>query len=171
MLLAAAACGATAQVAGPAPRDLVPPLQAAGNGQLTWLGIRAYEARLSVAPGFRHGEFARHAFALELAYQRAFSAAQIARRSIEEMRRAGPIAAEDAQRWQDALLRVLPDVQPGDRIAGVHRPGRGALFLFNGRVAGEIADATFAERFFGIWLAATTSEPALRQALLAGTPP
>ena len=171
MLLAAAVGGAPAQVAGPALRELVPPLQAAGSGQLTWLGIRAYEARLSVAPGFRHGEFARHAFALELAYQRGFSATQIARRSLDEMRRAGPIAPEDARRWQDELLRVLPDVQPGDRITGVHRPNRGALFLVNGRVAGEIADAGFAERFFGIWLAATTSEPSLRQALLAGTPP
>ena len=37
--------------------------------------------------------------------------------------------------------------------------------------AGEILDARFSRLFFAIWLAPTTSEPGLRQALLAGTPP
>ena len=36
-----------------------------------------------------------------------------------------------------------------------------------GRVVGEVADAAFARLFFGIWLSPKTSEPALRQALLA----
>jgi len=33
---------------------------------------------------------------------------------------------------------------------------------------GEVKDAEFARRFFGIWLAPSTSEPALRQTLLGG---
>ena len=126
---------------------------------------------MSVAPGFRHQAFAQHAFTLELHYLRDFTAAQIARRSLDEMRRAGPIAQADAQRWEDRLRQVLPDVKAGDRILGVHNPGRGAAFAVNGRAVGEIADPLFAARFFGIWLAASTSEPKLRAALLADTPP
>ena len=121
--------------------------------------------------GFRQSAFDQSAFALELRYLRAFQGGDIARRSLQEMRRAGPIADDDAQRWEDALRRLLPDVEPGDRIVGLNRPGRGAAFLVNGRWAGEIADPRFARLFFGIWLGPATSQPALRQALLAGTPP
>jgi hypothetical protein len=162
VLLACAASAAPADTSG---------LQPAGSGRLTWFGIQAYEAKLWVAPGFRRAEFDRHALALELNYLRDFSARDIARRSVDEMRRAGPIAAADAQRWQEQLQQVLPDVRAGDRILGLHRPGRGASFLVNGRAAGEIADANFSARFFGIWLAPVTSEPKLRDALLATTPP
>lgn len=35
------------------------------------------------------------------------------------------------------------------------------------KVVGEVADPEFARLFFGIWLSPNTSEPALRQALLA----
>lgn len=160
-----------AQATGLPPHPDAPALQPAGSGLLTWFGLRAYDARLWVAPGFRHSRFADSAFALELTYHRAFSARQIARRSIDEMRRHGPLPDGDAQRWQAQLEQLLPDVQPGDRIAGLHRPGRGAAFLFNGRALGELADARFAERFFGIWLAPATSAPDLRQALIAGTSP
>ena len=69
------------------------------------------------------------------------------------------------------MARVLPDVQKGDRVMGVHRPGVGAAFWMNGKPTGEIRDAEFARLFFGIWLAPTTSEPGLRTALLAGAAP
>lgn len=170
MLLALALATAPA-VGSPQLREWAPALQPAGTGRLTWLGFSAYDARLWVEPGFRHARFAQHVLALELTYARAFSARQIAERSIEEMRRAGPLAPGDAARWQDALRQLLPDVQPGDRILGLHRPGRGALFLVNGRPAGEIAEPGFSARFFGIWLDPATSAPALREALLADTPP
>lgn len=67
-----------------------------------------------------------------------------------------------------AYLRDLfPDVKSGDSITGVNQPGKGALFLSNGRVLGEISDPEFARLFFGIWLAPQTSEPQLRRNLLA----
>ena len=147
------------------------PLHAAGQGRMRWLGLAVYEAQLWVAPGFRATRFAEHAFALELHYQRAFSAADIARRSLAEMQRAGPIDAAEAQRWQQLLQQLLPDVRAGDRILGVHRPGQGAAFVVNGRPQGEIADPRFAARFFGIWLSPSTSEPALRDALLGAAAP
>jgi hypothetical protein len=138
----------------------------AGQGRLTFLGLSVYDARLWVGPAFDAAAFANHPFVLELAYLRGLEGAQIARRSVQEMRRSGPLPDEQASRWEAALRAVIPDVGAGDRIAGVHRPGRGAVFLVNGKPAGEIADPEFARRFFAIWLAPTTSEPALRAALL-----
>lgn len=151
------------------PHELVPSGRAAGQARLRFWGLDVYDASLWIAPGFRRADFAAHAFALQLHYLRGFSAADIARRSLDEMRRAGGFPAARAAGWQAELARLLPDVREGDRLTGVNRPGRPALFLFNGQLLGEIGDAEFARLFFGIWLAPHTSEPALREALLAGT--
>lgn len=148
-----------------------PATRAAGHGRLRFWGIDVYDARLWVAPGFRQSDYAAHPFALQLQYLRGFSGADIARRSLEEMRRESPMSPDQAAAWQSGLARLLPDVRAGDRITGVNQPGRGALFLLNGKPLGELGDARFARLFFGIWLAPQTSEPALRAALLAGTQP
>ncbi len=140
----------------------------AGRGRLTWWGFEVYDAALWTASGFRVEQFASHPFVLELTYQRNFTAADISRASLQEMRRHGTIEPAQAERWQAQLASVLPDVKRGDRIAGVHRPGQGAAFFHNGRPAGEVADAQFARLFFAIWLGEATSAPALRQALTAG---
>jgi len=64
------------------------------------------------------------------------------------------------------MTRTFPDVVQGDRITGVQRPAQSARFFLNGALRGELQDAEFAARFFGIWLGPQTSEPALRRALL-----
>lgn len=137
-----------------------------GQGRLTFWGLQVYDATLWAAPGFRAQSFDQHALALELSYLRDLEAEDIARVSLEQMRRHGEIAPEQAQRWRAQLAAVLPDVRRGDRLTGLHRPGQGVAFLHNGRPIGEIADGRFARLFFAIWLGEATSEPALRQALL-----
>ena len=149
----------------------MPGLRAAGSARLTVWGFSAYDARLWVAPGFQSARFAEHALALELHYLRDFSAKDIARRSLEEMRRQASIPEAQATQWEAALRQAFPDVKAGDRITGIYRPegpDAGARFLTNGQATGELRDAAFARLFFGIWLSPKTSEPALRQALLAG---
>jgi hypothetical protein len=168
-MLAAALGWAGMALAQPGPA--LPSAQAAGQARLTVFGFSVYDARLWVAPGFRRSTFADHALALELTYLRDFTGADIAKRSLQEMRRAEPIDAGQAALWQDALGRLLPDVKAGDKLLGVHHPRRGASFTHNGKPVGEIADPRFSRLFFGIWLGITTSEPSLREALLEGTPP
>jgi hypothetical protein len=56
-------------------------------------------------------------------------------------------------------------------LLGIHRPGVGAQFYQGGRALGRIDDPEFARRFFAVWLGPSTSAPALRDALLAGTAP
>ncbi|WP_194792808.1 chalcone isomerase family protein [Caenimonas koreensis] len=149
----------------------MPSARFAGEGRLTWFGISAYDARLWVAPDFTQRHFDRHAFALELTYQRSFRADDIVRTSLEQMRRVGPIAPETAARWEAQFRPLLHDFVAGDRIVGVNQPGRGASFLINGKPVGEVADPQFARMFFAIWLGTATSQPKLRAALLADTPP
>jgi len=168
---AAAQTGTEAAAGSTTPPELVDALpqgRLLGGGRLRVFGFQVYDARLWAGPGFRVDSFATQALALELSYLRAFEGQAIAERSITEMRRAAPVSDDLADQWLAALRKVLPDVKKGDRIMGVHRPGVGATFWMNGKPLGEIRDPEFAKRFFGIWLAPGTSEPGLRNALVAG---
>lgn len=164
--VAAVAPGAVAMV-----EALLPGAQVVGAGTLRYLGLRVYDARLWAPPGWQPNDLGRAPLVLELTYQRRFRGADIAQRSVHEMRRAGPLPPADEAAWLDAMRGIFPDVGPGDRIAGLWMPGTGARFVLHSadgrrRVLGEVGDARFAERFFGIWLAPTSSAPELRQALL-----
>ncbi|HET9977301.1 MAG TPA: chalcone isomerase family protein [Burkholderiaceae bacterium] len=137
-----------------------------GQGQMRFFGLHVYDALLWTTAPLAPADVERSPLALELRYARSLKGPLIAERSIEEMRRQDEIAAADAERWLAAMTRLFPDVGAGDRITGVHRPGQGARFHVNGRLAGEVRDAVFARLFFGIWLSPRTSEPKLRAALL-----
>jgi hypothetical protein len=147
-------------------RMALPTAALAGQAKLTFWGFEVYQASLWVAPGFTAKAYADHGFALELSYLRDFAGADIAKRSLAEMARQTPISADQASRWGDQMRALFPDVKAGERLTGIHLPGVGARFVFNGQPLGDIADAEFARLFFGIWLSAQTSEPKLRLALL-----
>lgn len=142
----------------------------AGEGQMRFFGLRIYDARLWVTPGFEASRFGAHPLALELTYHRAFTGAAIAQRSVEEMQRQASVPPTQAQRWQQRLTEVIPDVQPGDRLTGLYQPGQGMRLWRGNQELPAIDDAELARLFFGIWLAPQTSEPALRSALLARSP-
>jgi hypothetical protein len=69
------------------------------------------------------------------------------------------------------MRTIFPDVRAGDRITGLYRVEGPTRFYLNGKPLGEIDDPMFGRAFFGIWLDARTSEPALREALLRGLGP
>jgi hypothetical protein len=140
-----------------------------GSGRLRFIGLRVYDARLWVdgrPVTSLEGSWHEVPLALELQYLRRLVGAQIAERSLEEMRRQAEIAPADAQRWLAAMKQIFPDVADGDRLTGVHEPGRGMRFFLNGQPRGEVMDPVFARLFLGIWLSTRTSEPALRASLL-----
>ena len=146
----------------------LPTYRLVGKSRLTFWGIQVYDARLWATPTFKPDNLAAQFFALELAYLRDFESSDIAKRSLSEMRRSATFTDAQAKTWTLEMQRVIPDVKKGDRIMGVNHPGVGAVFLVNGKPGGEIRDVEFARLFFGIWLSSKTSEPQLRQALLAG---
>jgi hypothetical protein len=139
----------------------------AGSGRLTWFGLHVYDARLYVpAAGFDARRYADQPFALELTYARKLSGRAIAERSDVEIGRLG--LAPDAQRaqWLRAMVALFPDVHAGQRLTGVHAPGRGTEFYLDGRLLGRIEDPTFGAAFFAIWLDPRTTAPDLRASLL-----
>lgn len=144
----------------------VPNAEVVGKGKLTFFGLDVYESSLWTTPSFKGLAYENHSFALELHYLRNFTAADIAKRSIEEMQRIEPVPEQKVALWVKTLSEAFPNVKKGDRIVGVHKPGYGVTFWHNGKRSGEIRDAEFSRQFFGIWLSPKTSEPKLRLALL-----
>ena len=165
-----------AQATAPSGPQAKAPLEGtrmAGEGLLRFFGLQVYRARLWVSPGFAPERFSALPLALELHYLRNLSGSAIAQRSLEEMRRAGPIPEEKATAWLQMLTAVMPSVADGDRLTGIYRPNDALELLFtqgqSQRSLGKVGDAEFAARFMGIWLASATSEPDLRRALLGST--
>ena len=176
MLLALAGVPAVLWAQSAAPAEVAAELPAAkllGSGRLTFLGLQIYDARLWVGEGFKAEAYEQTPLAIELEYGRTLYGKLIAERSLDEMKRSGGVSEEQAERWLATMKQTFPDVVKGDRITGVFRPGVSARFFLNGKPIGEVNDAEFARRFFGIWLSPKTSEPKLRLALLgpAGAAP
>lgn len=144
----------------PPARSLSP----AGEATLRFFGIKVYDIRLWTPGGpFQPDQL----FALELSYDLSFKGTEIARRSAEEMRKIG--YSDDAllARWTDTMMRIFPDVTKGDVLVGVSVPGKEARFYSRNRLVARVPDPEFARAFFGIWLSERTSEPRLRERLLA----
>jgi hypothetical protein len=142
-----------------------------GSGRLSYFGLHIYDARLWVTEAFKPETYEQAPLAIDLVYGRTIYGRLIAERSLDEMKRSGGIADERGARWLATMKQTFPDVAKGDRLTGVFRPGEAAHFFLNGKAIGELRDADFARRFFGIWLSPKTSEPKLRLALLAQAGP
>jgi len=172
LVLALAATPFLLHAEAAAPSEVLaglPDARLRGSGRMTFFGLHIYDIRLWVGEGFT--DYTKSPLALELEYARTLYGKLIAERSLTEMKRAGDIPDDKAERWLEAMRKTFPDVAKGDRITGVFQPGVTAKFFFNGQPRGEIRDAEFAQRFFGIWLSARTSEPKLREALLGAAKP
>ena len=155
----------------PEVQTQLPQAKAGGATRMRFFGLSIYDAQLWVAPGFDAAQYTSRPLALELRYLRTLNGKSIAERSLQEMRRGGPLDAATEQRWLQAMAEAFPDVKEGDRLTGLHTPGAGTRFFFNGTLRATVADPAFGPQFFGIWLAPWTSEPRLRGELLAGLAP
>jgi Chalcone isomerase-like len=137
-----------------------------GGGRLTWFGLHVYDAQLFVPRAFDAANPAAQPFALELTYARSLDGRAIAERSRDEIARLSLGSDVQRTRWLADMTAIFPDVKPGQRLAGIYRPGSGTRFYLNGLFLGEIADPEFGRAFFAIWLDPRTSSPQLRASLL-----
>jgi hypothetical protein len=141
-----------------------------GTSRLRFLAWDVYDISLWTETHFEPANFIKFPFALELTYLRAIKGLDIATQSLKEMQRLGPMSKSQENQWLVNMQAAFPNVQPGDRLCGLHQPGQRVRFFHNGALRTEIDDAAFAPFFFGIWLSDKTSEPRLRSELLKNAP-
>ena len=141
--------------------------QLQGHGLLTWFGLKIYSANLWMSKKNSSAQnILNQHFALELHYQRKLEGVEIAKVSIEEIKRLN--IGTDAQQssWLRSMKSLFPNVEKGSRLTGIQAPGEATRFYRDGKLLGEITDPQFGTAFFSIWLDIKTREPALRHALL-----
>jgi len=140
-----------------------------GEHRLTYWGFEVYHARLwANSATFSPTDWATQRLVLELRYLRDFQGRDIAQRSIEEIQSQRGLSAEQTTAWRQSLLALMPNVRKGETLTSAYLPESGAQFWHQGQALGVIQDTEFARRFFGIWLSPQSSQPVLRQQLLAG---
>lgn len=162
-------------VAAPVRAENAPPLPSAmlqetpvdlaplGAVRFRKFGFHVYDANLWAAPGKWSWQAP---FALDIRYARNIKGAALAQKSVEEMERVNAGDEPKRKKWGDIMQRLFPDVKDGDRLVGVHLPGKGAHFYNQDKLLGIVNDAEFSEAFFSIWLGSNTSEPSMRKQLL-----
>jgi len=141
----------------------LPGAQKVGAGRMTYLTLPVFDATL-YAPGGVYS--ASKPFALKLSYLRTLKGRDIARSSVEQIRRQGGHGEAQLTAWGETMADIFPDVAKGTILTGVRHADGATSFYQSGKVIGRVEDPAFGRAFFDIWLGAKTSQPALRQKLL-----
>lgn len=140
-----------------------------GQQLFTYWGFDVYQASLWAGAGrFAPDDWATQGLALELRYARDFQGKDIAQRAIDEIRAQAPLRDDQAQRWLFTLQTLLPNVHQGETLTGLYQPDKGLKLFHQDTLLGELTERDLSLRFLGIWLSDRTSQPRLRQQLLAG---
>lgn len=137
--------------------------QLVGQGRLSKWFWDAYDAYLYSSSGQYNKD---DVFALSLDYLMDFSKEQIAKRSIDEIRKQGFRDEQKLNMWYYELTKIFIDVDKGISITGIYFKDGTAAFYSKNKVLGYINDKQLARLFFDIWLSSKTSEPTLRKKLL-----
>lgn len=141
----------------------IPDAQKLGSGRLSFLIWDVYDAKL-YAPSERYDS--SEPFALKLSYLIDLKGADIAERSVEEMRKQGFNDEAKLKEWQQVMEKIFPDVKEGNSLTGIRDASGRSLFYLDDIFIGSVEDEAFTNSFFAIWLDKKTSEPALRKKLL-----
>lgn len=103
--------------------------------------------------------------ALKIRYLKSIDSQELVDATIDQWQHLG-YSKSDIAKWAAPLNTLWPDVEPGQTLTLVVKPGGESRFYFNDGFIGAINDTSFADAFLSIWLSEKTSEPKLRKKLL-----
>ncbi len=134
-----------------------------GTARLKYLIWNVYDATLYMADS---QDETNQSFALKLDYLIDLKGADIATRSIKEMREQGFDDEAQLLKWEEEMKNIFPDVKSGESITGIRDNNGHTIFYKNNSKIGQVSDPAFTKAFFDIWLSPQTSQPAMREQLL-----
>lgn len=141
----------------------VPDVDVVGKGRYSVMFWDIYDATLFAPKGSWDSS---KPFALSLTYLRDLKGKQIAKASLERIRKQGLTDELKLASWYTQMVGIFPDVSEGERITGVVNDKRESVFYNNDEELGRIRDPKFSKYFFDIWLGSNTEAPDLRRQLL-----
>lgn len=136
----------------------------AGTATLRKFFIKAYDAQLWVDGNWSYEK----PFALKLIYDVSIDSEEFVESTFDQIQATSRIRRSKLAVYTKDLETAFPDVVAGDSITAVYRPATSVTFYFNGTKRHTMTDMRFAKYFFDIWLSKETTEPSLRNELLAG---
>ena len=141
----------------------LPQAELVGEARLKVLFWNVYDAKLYAKGGVWKAD---EPFALSLKYLRDLDGEDIAKRSIEEMRKQDFDDEEAMTRWYDMLVKIIPNVSDTSTIVGIQNADKSTILYHNDDLLGEIPEPLFTQWFFNIWLGEKTSEQKIRRKLI-----
>jgi hypothetical protein len=103
---------------------------------------------------------------LEITYLRNIKSKDLVSKTVEQWQYIG-IDESEYREFLSQLEAMWPDIKVGDELA-FYTQDKHSLFYLNEKHIGTITSQNFGEIFKSIWLSESTSQPKLREALLAG---
>jgi hypothetical protein len=141
-----------------------------GSGEMRWLGMEVYDARLLSGGERFSGDFSSGPVALEITYRRNIPSDRLVRtteREWQRLRRELQLPeAPRVRQWLGEIATIWPDVTPGDRLIALVEPAGETRFYGNDGLLGVVNDPDFGPAFLGIWLHPATRAAELRAELL-----
>jgi hypothetical protein len=141
----------------------VPNAQMVGKGRFTFALWNVYDAMLYAPEGKWSPD---KPYALSLRYLLDLKGTDIAKRSVEEMKKQGFSNKTKLSIWQKEMGKIFPNVTKGSELTAVLTDKKSTVFYSKEKFIGTIEDAEFGTYFFNIWLGKKTSDPVLRRKLL-----
>jgi len=141
-----------------------PGIRPLGRGRQTLWGVRVYDATLWVV-GDRFVSAQPHA--LDVEPGRSVSADVLVNTAMGEMRRLNLGDASQLASWSLEMKRLIPNVKSGDQIVVFCPSEAKTLAYYNGRIQGEVNDATLCPAIMNVWLHPASQYQAMRKSLLA----
>jgi hypothetical protein len=162
---------ATPAIAAPTGHRPLPPqvvsqapgMHPFGKGRHSWWGIQMYDATLwIVGPHWSAAE----THALDLEPSRVVPADTLVKNAIKEMRDLKVGGESKLKIWQAEMIKVIPDVRPGDQVVIFCSDTNRTLFYLNDSSTGEVDDPSFCPAVMSVWLHPQTKHQAMRKSLL-----
>ena len=98
-------------------------------------------------------------FAIQIHYNMNFSKEDLAKRSIDEIKRLHKLSPQEEESYYNKLKEVFVSVKKGDEKVALFNPKSGVILFRNNEVVGKISDPKLARLFVDIWLDERGSYP------------
>ncbi|MGY3885559.1 chalcone isomerase family protein [Aeromonas aquatica] len=151
---------ATAVQASTAPWQQLRPV---GQGEMSWLWFKLYDATLYSESG--HYEPGRYPQALTITYAKSISRQDLLAVTGQEWQRLGVGNQDQRRRWLQQLATLWPDVSSGDALTFYVDDAGLGHFWWRDKPLGSMPDPQFSAAFLAIWLADNSRDPALTRRL------